>query len=261
MNGIKKEFSGKVVLITGSSSGIGAATAIKFAKLGADLSLTGRNTENLNKTAEQCKNEGAANILITPGDLAKKEDIEQILHNTINHFQKLDILVNNAGIYETDTIQTATLEKFDRIFNINLRSIYYLTHLAVPHLTTTEGNIINVSSFSGLRAVPWSLSYSMSKAALDQFTRCIALELAGKKIRVNGVNPGATLTGMQQRNGLNEEQVKKFVEKCKETHPLGRPGLPEEIADAIVFLASEKACFITGVSLPVDGGKHAACPR
>lgn len=255
-------FQGKVCLITGASSGIGAATAVLFSKLKACLALTGRNIDNLNKVAAQCQLESNENKpLILPGDLNCEVDVRSILENTIQHYGRLDILINSAGILEIGTIENTSLEQYDRLFNTNVRSMYHLTMLAVPYLILTEGNIVNVSSVNGLRSFPGVLAYNMSKAAVDQFTRCVALELAPKKVRVNSVNPGVTLTGLQKRGGLDEEAYRKFLERSKETHALGRVGQPEEIADAIAFLSSDKANFITGVSLPVDGGRHAMCPR
>ncbi|XP_044735082.1 3-oxoacyl-[acyl-carrier-protein] reductase FabG-like [Chrysoperla carnea] len=256
-------FTDKVVLITGASSGIGAATAIHFSKYGAKLALTGRNVENLQKVAEQCHNakEGNLKPFIIPGDVSNENDVKNILSTTIKEFGKLDVLVNNAGILETGTIETTNVEQYDRVFNVNVRSVYQLTNLAVPYLIQTKGSIVNVSSVNGIRSFPGVLAYNMSKAALDQLTRCVALELGGKGVRVNSVNPGVTITEIHKRGGMNEEQYAKFLERAKETHILGRPGQAEEVARAIAFLASDEASFITGASLPVDGGRHAMCPR
>lgn len=255
------KFSGKVVLITGASSGIGAATAIHFSRLGASLSLTGRNLENLNKVADTITSQNQPQPYIVTGELTNECDTKNIVDCTIKHFGKLDILVNNAGILETGTIENTSLDQFDRMFNVNVKSIYHLTMLAVPHLIKSKGNIVNISSVNGLRAFAGVLSYCMSKAAVDQFTRCVALELALKQVRVNSVNPGVVVTELQKRGGMDQEAYRKFLERSKETHALGRPGLPEEVAQTIAFLASDDASFITGASIPVDGGRHAMCPR
>ncbi|KAJ8919150.1 hypothetical protein NQ315_012136 [Exocentrus adspersus] len=253
------QFTGKVVLITGASSGIGAATAKVFAGLGATLALTGRNLENLQQVASACSAKTAP--LLLTGDLTNENDTKSILKKTIEHFGRLDVLVNNAGILESGSIQNTDLNQYDRVMNTNVRSIYHLTSLAVPHLIETKGNIVNVSSVNGIRAFPGVLAYCMSKAAVDQFTRCAALDLAPKQVRVNSVNPGVTVTNLHKRSGMNPEQYAAFLKKSQETHALGRPGEPEEVAKAIVYLASEDASFITGASLPVDGGRHAMCPR
>lgn len=251
-------FLGKVVLITGSSSGIGTATAHRLAKQGALLALSGRNVDNLKAVA---KDVGEDKTFIVPGDVTKEADTENILKKTIEKYGKLDILVNNAGILETGTIETTSLEQYDRVMNMNVRSIYHLTMLAVPHLIKTKGSIVNVSSVNGIRSFPGVLAYNLSKTAVDQFTRCVALELAQKGVRVNSVNPGVTITNLHKRGGMNDEAYAKFLEHSKTTHAMGRPGQASEIADAIVFLASDAASFITGANLPVDGGRHAMCPR
>lgn len=251
-------FIGKVILITGASSGIGAATAIHLSELGASLSITGRNLNNLQKVAEQCKE---PKPFVITGELTNETDAKNIIDSTIKHYGKLDVLVNNAGIVESGSIETTSLEQYDRVFDINVKSIYHLTLLAVPHLIKSKGNIVNVSSVTGLRSFPNVLAYCMSKSAIDQFTRCTALELASKQVRVNAVCPGVILTNLHRSSGMTEEELKTFYENCKKTHALGRPGDASEVAKAIAFLASDNASYITGATLPIDGGRHAMCPR
>ncbi|CAD6241032.1 GSCOCG00009086001-RA-CDS [Cotesia congregata] len=264
-------FLGKVVLITGASSGIGAATAIHLSHLGASLSLTGRNLTNLEKIADQCNKERKP-FLIT-GELTNEDDTKKILESTIKHFGKLDILINNAGTIERGGIENTSLDQYDRnidifkdissssLFNLNVRSMYQLTMLAVPHLIKTKGNIVNVSSVNGLRSFPGVLAYCMSKSAVDQFTRCTAIELGSKQVRVNAVNPGVVITNLHERSGMSPEELSAFFERSKTTHALGRPGQADEVAKTIAFLASDDASNITGATLPVDGGRHALCPR
>ncbi|XP_018562414.1 uncharacterized protein LOC108904377 [Anoplophora glabripennis] len=259
MEGQNMQFTGKVVLITGASSGIGAATAKIFATLGANLALTGRNVERLKEVAAECSEKNTP--LLLTGELTNEKDTKDILDKTIEHFGKLDVLVNNAGTLETGSIEATNLEQYDRVMNTNVRSIYQLTTLAVPHLIKTKGNVVNVSSVNGIRAFPGVLAYCVSKAAVDQFTRCAALDLAPKQVRVNSVNPGVVITNLHKRGGMNEEQYAAFLKRSQETHALGRPGQPEEIARTIAYLASDNASFITGASVPVDGGRHAMCPR
>ncbi|KAI9579235.1 3-oxoacyl-[acyl-carrier-protein] reductase FabG-like [Glossina fuscipes] len=254
-------FAGKVVLITGASSGIGAAAAVKFAKLGAILALNGRNVENLQKVAEQCTAVSKCTPHLAVGDISKETDTKKVWEETFCTYKKLDVLVNNAGIIETGTIENTSLEQYDRVMNINLRAMYHLTMLAVPELIKSKGNIVNVSSVNGIRSFPGVLAYNISKMGVDQFTRCVALELAAKGVRANCVNPGVTVTNLHKRGGMNAEAYSKFLEHSKTTHALGRPGKADEVADAITFLASDLASFTTGVSLAVDGGRHAMCPR
>lgn len=254
-------FAGKVVLITGASSGIGAATAIHFAQHGALLALTGRNAQNLNAVSEKCKIEHSNKPFTITGELTNEADVKNIIDSVIKHYNKLDILVNSAGILSNGSIENITLEQYDRMFNTNVRSLLHITMLAVPHLIQTKGNVVNVSSVAGLRSFPGVLSYCMSKAAIDQFTRCVALELSSKQVRVNAVNPGVVITNLHKSSGMTDEQLKKFFENSKQTHALGRTGDVSEVAKAIAFLASDDASFLTGVTLPVDGGRHAMCPR
>lgn len=223
--------------------------------------MSGRKIENLNEVAKRCAEIGKLEPFIVAGDITNDGDTQKILNETIKKFGKLDVLINNAGIIDTGTIETTTMEQYDRIMNTNIRSIYHLTSLAVPHLIKTEGNIVNVSSVNGIRSFPGVLAYNISKASVDQFTRCVALELAAKNVRCNCVNPGVTVTNLHKRGGMNDEAYSKFLEHSKTTHAMGRPGQATELAEAIAFLASDAASFITGASLPVDGGRHAMCPR
>ena len=254
-------FTGKVAVITGASSGIGRSTALLFARLGAQLTLTGRNEDNLEKVAELCAKESGAKPHVVSGELTSEGDVKNVVERAVATHGKLNILVNNAGILEMGSIENTSLEQYDRVMNTNMRAIYHLTMLAVPHLIETKGNVVNVSSVNGLRSFPGVLAYNISKAAVDQFTRCVALELAPKGVRVNAVNPGVVLSELQKRGGLDDEKYAAFLERSKETHAMGRPGQPEEVAQAIAFLASDWASFSTGDSLPVDGGRHAMCPR
>ncbi|XP_014791400.1 uncharacterized protein LOC106884498 [Octopus bimaculoides] len=246
--------AGKVALITGASSGIGAATAALFSKLGAQLAITGRKENNLQKTGDQCQIHGAKPLLLT-ADLSKEDNTKKVLDSTIAHFKKLDILVSVSFYKPFSIYPFASLTYFIEV------SIYHLTMLAVPHLVATKGNIVNVSSVNGLRSFPGVLSYNMSKSALDQMTQCAALELAPKQVRVNSVNPGVIITELQKRGGISDEAYVAFLDRCKQTHALGRPGQVDEVAAAIAFLASDASSFITGALLPVDGGRHAMCPR
>lgn len=166
-------FAGKVVIVTGASSGIGAGAAVHFSKLGAKIVITGRNEENLKKTASSCDGE----VLSIVADLNIEEDRARIINETIAKFGKLDVLVNNAGLGENGDILTTTLDQYDKVMNTNVRSVFHLTQLATPHLIETKGNIVNVSSVAGPRQFPNLLAYCMSKAAIDQFTKCVALEL------------------------------------------------------------------------------------
>src|SRR5437588_6819469 len=133
--------------------------------------------------------------------------------------------------------------------------------LAAPHLIRTHGNIVNISSVTGLRSFPGVLAYCVSKAGVDQLTRCAALELASKGVRVNAVNPGVVVTEIHKRGGMSDEDYENFLEHSKTTHPLGRVGQPREIAELVFFLASDKASWITGATYSIDGGRALTCAR
>lgn len=240
-------FANKVVIITGASSGIGEATAELLAKQKATLVLVGRNVENLEKVANKCKSNAEAVFSIV-ADVCVEADAKRIVDETIGKFGKLDVLVNSAGIIEMGSIEVTSLDQYDRIMNVNVRAVFELTRLATPHLIKTKGNIVNVSSVCGIRSFPNGLVYNMSKAAIDQFTNCTALELAPHSVRVNSVCPGVIVTELHKRGGMTEEAYANFLERCKTTHALGRAGNANEVADAIAFLASDAATFITGSS-------------
>lgn len=251
-------FKDKVVIITGASSGIGADVSVHFSKLGAKVAITGRNEQNLKETAGKCEND----FLLIVADLNVEFDRVKIIDQTLTKFGRIDVLVNNAGLGDKGGILTTPLEQFDLIMNTNVRSVFHLTQLAVPHLIKTQGNIVNVSSVAGPRANPIRLSYSLSKAAIDQFTKCIALELAPKNVRVNAINPAVIVTNFHKRLGMDDETYEKFKENAKEMHPLLRVGTVEDTSNAIAFLANnDLASFITGTCLLVDGGKAVVCPR
>jgi len=188
-------------------------------------------------------------------------DCEKVVKETVTKYGRLDVLVNNAGILVGGGIENISMEDYDKQMNINTRAVVYLTKLALPHLLATKGNIVNMSSVTGLRAFPNVVAYNMSKAAVDHLTRSVALEVAGRGVRVNAVNPGVIVTEVHKRSGMSEEAYKKFLEHGKTTHAMGRVGEASEVADAVLYLASNCASFITGVTLSVDGGRHAMCPR
>ncbi|GAB0091962.1 hypothetical protein DMENIID0001_068850 [Sergentomyia squamirostris] len=255
-------FEGKVVLITGASSGIGEDSAQHFAQKGAKVAVTGRNEARLRETLKKCKApESGRSHLVIVADVTNEDDVKKIINETIAHFGQLDVLVNNAGIFEWGSLEETSLEQYDKIMKTNVRSVYHLTMLAVPHLIKTKGNIVNISSISGTRASSNCLAYSMSKSALDQFTKCTALELAPKQVRVNAVNPGVIITEIHKRGGMDDTAYEAFLENEKNTHALGRVGTVDEVSKGILFLASEEASFITGANLPICGGRHIMCPR
>ena len=248
------EFDGKVAIVTGATSGIGMATAFRFAEQGARVAAVGRKKEILSKVQRQ-------NIRTYSVDLTNEQETSTFARRALEDFGGVDILVNAAGIIANGTIENTSLADYDLMMNINVRSVMQLTQLVLPSIIERKGNIVNVSSVTGLRAFPNVFAYCVSKAAVDQFTRCAALELAPKGVRVNAVNPGVVRTNLHLNSGMNEDNYAAFVDRSKTTHPLGRIGQPEEIADLILFLASSKASWITGTTYSIDGGRAQTCAR
>ncbi len=256
----EKQFADKVVLVTGATSGIGQACAFAFAKEGARIAYVGRNEEALLGVASNFKELGTEGLSIR-ADLSRDDEQDKAVTHAIAHFGGIDILVNAAGHINSGTIESTSVKSWDEMFNVNVRSVFRLMQLALPTLTERKGNIVNVSSVTGLRAFPGVLAYCVSKAALDQLTRCAALELATKGVRVNSVNPGVVVTEIHKRGGMDAQAYAAFLEHSKQTHPLGRVGRPEEIASLVLFLASEQASWITGASYSIDGGRAQTCAR
>jgi len=252
--------TGKVAIITGASSGIGKAAAMLFAKEGATLAITGRSPEKL-KNTENALRDAGAEFFALPGDLNEASFRERLVADARNTYGRLDILVNAAGIIGSGDIQSTTLDFLDNMMKTNLTSAFHLMQLCVPHLQETKGAVVNVSSVTGTRAFPGVLAYCVSKAAVDQLTRCTALELAPFGIRVNAINPGVVLTNLHKASGMSGEKYAAFLEHSKQTHPLGRVGKPEEAAELILFLASDKAAWITGDTIAIDGGRAQTCFR
>ncbi|HCX29280.1 MAG TPA: hypothetical protein DHU55_05835 [Blastocatellia bacterium] len=255
-----KEFAEKILLITGATSGIGKATALRFAEAGASVAAVGRNETALSELRKEIETMGA-HFLPLPADLSFAEEADTAVSKTVEHFGGVDVLVNAAGHISSGTIETTLPQEWDAMLNINLHAVFLLMQKALPTIIERRGNIVNVSSVTGLRAFPGVLAYCVSKAGLDQLTRCAALELAAKGVRVNAVNPGVVVTEIHKRGGMTEEQYATFLEHSRQTHPLGRVGDAREIAELIFFLASDRASWITGVTYSIDGGRAQTCAR
>jgi len=254
----EQEFQGKTFIVTGASSGIGKATAQLAVERGARVALVARREEKLRDVALQLSPE---RIEIIAADITKESDRTMIVEQTLKRFGAIDVLVNAAGIIGNGTIENTTLEQWDSMLDINLRSLFRLTQLALSSLIERKGNIVNVSSVTGVRSFPNVLAYCVSKAGVDQLTHCAALELGPKGVRINAVDPGVVITNLHRTSGMPEETYQKFLEHGKTTHPIGRVGSPEEVAELILFLASDRAGWITGGSFNIDGGRAQTCAR
>jgi NAD(P)-dependent dehydrogenase (short-subunit alcohol dehydrogenase family) len=250
----------QIAVITGASSGIGRASAARFGRDGAAVLAVGRKASALAEVVQEVERAGGRCVPFE-ADVTAADAPEAIVARAVGAFGGLTTLVNAAGIIATGTVENTPDPAWDEMLDINLRAPFRLMRAATPHLVASRGSIVNVSSVTGLRAFPGVLAYCVSKAGLDQLTRCAALELAAQGVRINAVNPGVTVTNLHRRSGVNEENYAAFLERSKQTHPLGRAGTPEEIADLIAFLASDQAGWITGETISIDGGRHLTCAR
>ena len=250
----------RVALVTGASNGIGRATALALAREGAKVVLLARRVSALEEVAAAIA-DGGGEALVVAADVTVAAERERAVARAVDAFGTLDILVNAAGIIGFGSVEDTSLDDWQQMFEINVTSVFHLMQLCLPHLVENQGAVVNVSSVTGVRSFPGVLAYCSSKSAVDQLTRCAALELAAKGVRVNAVNPGVVVSGLHRNGGLDEDRYAAFLEHSKSTHPMGRVGQPEEVAELILFFASEQSGWITGSTLAIDGGRHLTCAR
>ena len=242
-----------VVLITGASSGIGAATAIEFAEAGWNVMAAGRDEGRLEEVADVSEN-----IATWAGELLDAEDCDELIAETLDEFGAIDCLVNSAGVLSRGNAEETSDEDWRETLTVNLDVPFYLSRAAMPSLLKTEGSIINISSFWGLRAGPKALAYCASKGGLIQLTRAMALDYAADGIRVNAVCPGGVDTPMLAEGAADADtDVDTFLSMVAEHSPNKRIADPGDVAALVLFLASDAAKHITGTAIPIDGGLQA----
>ena len=237
----------KIAIITGGGTGIGLATARAFCQEGAKVILFGRRKEKLEKAVEKL----GGSAMIVQGDMTNNNDLDKLINETLHNFKKIDILVNNAGLFNGSPLHEISDSQWDEIMDINIRSVFQLTRRVLPVMLSQKyGSIIHISSILGLIAVPQVAAYNVSKGALNQFSRSIAVEYGSSGIRSNSICPGLIATDMTADLMKDADLMNEWSKE----YPIGRFGKPEDVANACLYLASDESSFVTGITLPVDGG-------
>lgn len=244
---------GKVAIITGAASGMGKADALLFAKEGAIVVVTDIQVEKVDEVVAEIKNNSGEAIGFRH-DVSSQEDWTSIVDATMKQYGKIDILVNNAGISSEVPFMEASLELWDKIMSINITSVFLGQQAVIPHMINNGGgSIINISSIAGLTGGSGAGAYTASKGAVRMLTKATAVDFAKHNIRVNSVHPGYIKTPMSEKLMENPDMKQWFLSQT----PLPRLGLAEDIANGVLFLASDESSYITGVELPIDGGYFA----
>ena len=246
-----QRFADKVVVVTGAGSGIGKATAERFLDEGAVVTLVGRTRSKLEEVAEPFRDD---QFMIAEADVSNEDEVKELISRTVEKFGRLDVLVNNAGVVAEGDVGTLTTDDWRRVMATDVDGVFYASRAAIPHLKTSRGSIVNVSSVSGIGGDWGMAAYNAAKGAVTNLTRAMAMDHGKDGVRVNAVCPSLTRTGMTEEMMDDDKLIAKFNERFA----LEGPGEPEDVAAVIAFLASDDARFVTGVNLPVDGGMSAS---
>ena len=242
-------FEGKVAIITGAGRGIGKAIAERLASEGADVVICDVDKEAAERAAEEIRSKYSVKAIAISADVANEGDVNSMVEETIKNFGRVDFLINNAGITRDSLLLRMSEEEWDKVIAVDLKSVFLCTRAVIRHMMRQRfGRIVNISSVIGLRGNVGQANYASAKAGIIGFTKSAARELAGRNITVNAVAPGYIQTEMTERlpQEVKEEMLKQV--------PLGRPGLPDDVAGVVAFLCSEDASYITGEIIRVDGG-------
>jgi NAD(P)-dependent dehydrogenase (short-subunit alcohol dehydrogenase family) len=247
------KLDGKVALITGGTEGMGYSTAKLFLEEGARVVITGRSKE---KGARAVKSLGKlGRVRFVQGDVSRATSARRMVETTVKAFGRIDILFNNAGVYLEKLAEDTSEEEWDRVLDINLKGTFLVTKFAIPYMKRQRsGAIINNSSDAGLVGNRSCPAYCASKGALTIMSKAMALDYAKYGIRINTVNPGCIDTPMLAQEARASGDARRYMRRTRADHPIGRVGTPEEVAHAVLFLASEEAGFVTGAALSIDGG-------
>jgi len=249
-----KELEGRVALVTGATSGIGRAVAARLAAEGADVAVTARRADALEAVAGEIAAAGGRALALA-GDVRDEAHARDAVARTVAEFGGLTILVNNAGVIGAGPVESTPTEEWDRVLGVDLTGPFLFARAAIPHLKGRPGaSIVNVSSVTGRRPYANIAPYCVAKAGLDMLTECLALELAPYGVRVNAINPGVVVTNLHKASGAVPD-YEAFLERSRQTHPLGFVGEPRDAAELVAFLVSDRSRWITGGLIPLDGGR------
>jgi len=248
---MSKKLSGKVAVVTGASKGIGAAIAKQLAEDGASVVVNYSSSQSdADKVVAEIEKSGGKAVAVQ-ANVGEPDQVKKLISETIKAFQTIDILINNAGVYEFIPLENITPENFYKMFDINVLGLILVTQEAVKHFNKKGGAIVNIGSVASTLGRAESSVYSATKASVDIITRALSKELGPKGIRINAINPGMVLTEGVHSKGIDESDFRDEVEKAT---PLGRIGIPKDIATAVSFIVSEDASWITGETLFISGG-------
>ena len=243
------QLDGKVALVTGASRGIGAVVACRLAQAGAKVGVNYHASPDSAEIVVESINKSGGEAILVGGDVSQEENAEKVVKDLVDHYGSIDILINNAGINKDQLLIRMKPEDFDSVINVNLRGAFLCTRFAMVYMIRQRsGRVINMSSVVGLSGNPGQANYAAAKAGLVGLTKAVAREVASRNVTVNALAPGYIDTAMV------DELTAETQDKILSTIPMGRFGTPEDVAEAVVFLASDGASYITGQVLTIDGG-------
>ncbi|SDO96724.1 SDR family NAD(P)-dependent oxidoreductase [Desulforhopalus singaporensis] len=254
---MRLDFTDKVVLVTGGTSGIGLASVKLFLQDGAQVMMSGTNSEKADAIISRLGydvDDGRGRLRFHQADVAKVDECRRLIERTVSCFGRIDSVVNSAGVFKFDPIDNVSEADYDWIMDVNVKGTFFVCKYAVPELRKTCGNIVNISSDAGIQGNALSSAYCASKGAVTIFTKALAVDVAPDNVRVNCVCPGDIVTPMLDKDLARADNPGQYLKNLTDPYPVGRLGNVDEVASVIAFLASDASLFTTGAAWSVDGG-------